>query len=523
MIGNQLRQRAAVIGILGGLALLFGLVPSDVEDGERTDMKPPTSTSFPTEELAAIGLLPTTQQAPPTVPATVPESTTAPAAPSTAATGETVVDAAASSQPAAKPAPAPGRHDPPSAGRSLDAGCARPVVIHPPASDLATVVANAPAGTCFVLQAGQYWFHNVVPKDDMTFIGVDRNQVSVVGNSGTENAFHGTAARVSIGRMKFSGFTGSGGEKRQEQAAIRGTSKIWGTVPGTMAKEWLIEDVEVSGGYASGVFLGDDFTVRRSTLTNNGVTGIGGTEVHGGLIERNVISGNGFQQADGEYGNGAGIKLTQSGSPERPVVVRHNELFGNDEIAIWFDVGCNGFEVINNYIHDQRSQAVMVEISGNGLIQGNLLVNANTWSDFRRDFNAGAVTVGESRDVTVEGNFIEGAVSGVVVRQTRRPLPQESFLYNFDNVSFQAQRVVVRNNNLVGVQSMGISTGVTGNGLIPDASSIKFDNNRYSNAGAVQFWWDGGANLNLDQWRAAGRDTTATAPLPGRPAWSISS
>lgn len=520
MIGSQLRQRASVIGIVIGLALVMGLAPGTVDEGERNETKPPTATSLPVEQLAAIGLLPTPQD-PPTVPTTLlPESTTAPP---TSTTPDTVVEAAAASRTPVTPAVDPGRRDAPSAVRSLDAGCGNPTIIHPPASDLAGVVAKAPAGTCFVLQAGQYWFHNVVPKDDMTFIGVSRSQVSVVGNSSTENAFHGTAARVSIGRMKFTGFTGSGGEKRQEQAAIRGTGKIWGTVPGTMAKEWLIEDVEVSGGYASGVFLGDYFTVRKSLFANNGVTGIGGTEVHGGLIERNVITGNGFLQAEGEYGNGAGIKLTQSGSPDRPVVVRRNELYGNDEIAIWFDVGCNGFEVIDNYIHDQRSQAVMVEVSSNGLIRGNLLVNANTWTDFRRDFNAGAITVGESRDVTVEGNFIEGAVSGVVVRQTRRPLPQESFLYNYDNVSFHAERVVVRNNTMVGVQSMGISTGVTGNGLIPDASSIKFENNRYSNASAVKFWWDGGASLNLDQWRAAGRDTDATAPVPGRPAWSISS
>ncbi len=434
--------------------------------------------------------------------------------PTVAPTTTTVVEEGASSKFLEQVIETPGR--PP-----LDSYCTNPVTVSAPASDLANTVANAAPGTCFKLQPGEYYFRDVVPKDSMTFLGTDRGSVVVIGSGDAENAFHGTAKGVTIGRMTIKGFQGTAGQKPQQQAAIRGSAGIWKTDPGLLASDWLIEDVEASGNYALGIFIGDRFTVRNSTIADNGVAGIGGAESHGGLIEGNVVTGNGAQQLQGYEANGGGMKFTEASGGDTPLVIHRNEIHGNKGVGVWCDIGCTGFHVIDNYIHDQESHGVMFELSSNAMIKGNLIVNANTWSDFSRDFNAGAITVGESSGVTIEGNYVDGAKAGVVVRQTRRPvLPQEQFLYNYPTVNWTSGDVHVKDNVIVNTKAMGISTGKTGGGMIANPGSIRYEANTYGNPASMEFFWDGGYRYNYQEWQASGRDHGGDAQVPGRPAWT---
>lgn len=435
--------------------------------------------------------------------------------PTLASTTTTAVQEGASSKVLEKVAETPGP-------APLDSFCKNPVVnVSAPAPDLAGTVANAAPGTCFKLQPGEYRFRDVVPKDNMTFLGTDRGSVVVVGSGDAENAFHGTAKGVTIGRMTLKGFQGTAGQKPQQQAAIRGSAGIWKTDPGTLASDWLIEDIEASGNYALGIFIGDRFTVRNSTIADNGVAGISGAESHGGLIEGNVVRGNGERQLEGYQANGGGMKFTEATGGDNPLVIHRNEIHGNKGVGVWCDIGCNGFHVIDNYIHDQDSHGVMFELSSNALVKGNLIVNANTWTDFSRDFNAGAITVGESSGVTIEGNYVDGAKAGVVVRQTRRPvLPQEQFLYNYTYVNWTSGDVHVKDNVIVNTKAMGISTGKTGGGMISNPGSIRYEANTYGNPGAMEFFWDGGYRYNYQEWQASGRDHGGDAQAPARPAWT---
>lgn len=395
-------------------------------------------------------------------------------------------------------------------------GCANGVAVTP-ADNLAALVNQRPEGTCFLLTAGNHQFHDIVPKNKMAFIGTGTNDVIVTGRD-QENAFHGRADGVVIGQMTFRGFTGSGGTSRQEQAPIRGTRALWASNRGELATNWLISDVISEGNYASGIFLGDNWTVRNSIFRNNGVTGIGGDSLVGGLIEGNIINGNGRDAATGAASNGAGIKVTQAGTKDKPVIVRDNEIYENNKEAVWCDLGCNGMTVEGNYIHDHVSRGVMFELSSNLEVRGNTFLRSNTWTDFGGDFNAGAVTIGESANAVVENNRIDTAEAGVVIRQTKRPYPGEN-LEIYANLTRVASNVTVRNNVVERVKKTGISTGSTGNGMIANPGSIVFTGNTYQNppAGGMQFWWNNGASMNLAQWQAAGRDTTAQGSQPGSP------
>ncbi|MEM9132462.1 MAG: right-handed parallel beta-helix repeat-containing protein [Actinomycetota bacterium] len=412
-----------------------------------------------------------------------------------------------------------GARDLPSQDRHILAGCEEAVAIQAPANDLASVVSGSEPGTCFSLAAGEYRFSGVVPKDYMTFLGSGRDEVVVVGDGGKENAFSGTAHSVTIAQMTFRDFTGNGGEKLQEQAPIRGTRGIWLSDRGEMATDWLIEDIVASDNAANGLFLGDHFTVRNSVFNGNGIAGIGGSELVGGLLVGNQVFGNGANQASGALINGAGMKFTGAGTPEAPLVVSANEVYENIDNGIWCDIGCNGFEVIDNFIHDHRSRAVMIELSSNTYIADNLIVDSNTWTDYGRDFNAGAITVAESSNSLVEGNYIDGAKSGIIVRQTRRPGPSEGFLNNYQGVTFVAADIVVRDNSIRDTEAMGVSTGVTGNGLINDLGSIRFEGNNYAGASGMAFWWAGQTRLSYDAWLAAGRDGGGGTSVGEPPVW----
>ena len=71
--------------------------------------------------------------------------------------------------------------------------------------------------------------------------------------------------------------------------------------------------------------------MRNSIFRNNAVTGIGGDSLAGGLIEGNIIHGNGAQGAGGAAANGGGIKLTQAGTVDRPVVVHEQRAVREQE------------------------------------------------------------------------------------------------------------------------------------------------------------------------------------------------
>lgn len=379
------------------------------------------------------------------------------------------------------------------------------VALTPPAADLAGVVAAAAPGTCFALAAGTYTFHDVVPKDGMSFLGEATGAV-VVDGRGHENAFHGTARDVTIARITLRGFDDAAGTSAQEQAPIRGTAGVWLSDPGRMAVGWVIDEVEASGNVASGIFVGDDFVVRRSHFHHNGVTGIGGDEFSGGLFEDNEVDHNGAAEATGASVNGGGIKVTQVDGAVRPLVIRGNDVHDNGR-GIWCDVDCNGVVIEANRVHDNESTGIFYEVSRNAVIARNEVTNTNTWVTWTEDWNTGSIAIGESADVLIEGNTIVGGRSAITLRQTRRPSDGESYLAartasgRFLNVV--TRRVTVRGNVVRDSGSIGASHGPTGAGLL-DYGSIVFADNTYVTPTSMAFWWNG-ASSSLSGWQAGGR------------------
>lgn len=382
------------------------------------------------------------------------------------------------------------------------------VTVSAPASNFAQQVAGAAEGTCFFLQNGQYNFHDVRPKNNMKFVGESRSGV-VVNGSGYENAFSGNASNVAISNFSLRNFDNPAGQKPQEQAPIRGTLGIWRSDPGAMATNWLVENMMITDNVASGIFVGDNFTVRNNDIHNNGVTGIGGDQFSGGVIQSNTIYSNGANAAGGVDVNGGGIKITQANGTVTRVFITDNTVF-NNAIGIWCDVDCNGITINNNRVYDNTNSGIFYEVSRNGVIANNTVINSSSWVDWRGEFNNGSIAVGESAYVLIEGNTIEGGQSAVTIRQSKRPADNESFLTNIINsgvdLNTTSREVTVNNNTIKGSGSIGASHGPTGVGLM-DYGSIRFTNNNYNGAdqnGNINFWWNR-VEQSYNAWKAAGR------------------
>lgn len=375
-----------------------------------------------------------------------------------------------------------------------------------PSSNLNGLVNEAGNETaCFRLANGNYSFGNIRPKTGQTFLGESPAGVVVNGN-GFENAFHGTADSVSISNFTLFNFNDNGGTKPQEQAPIRGTDQIWSS---HKASRWIVENMIIHSNLAAGVFMGDGFTVRSSVIYDNGVTGIGGDSIIGGLIEGNKVYRNGANAARGAEQNGAGIKLTQVDGRTSRVVIRGGNEVHDNEIGIWCDVDCDGVTIEGNKVWNHKTTGIFYEISKNAIIRDNTVTDSSTWSAWLGGWNNGSIGVGESQNVLIEGNTINGGVSAITVRGTYRPAPGETYLQNNNpNRDTRTSNVTVRNNTINGSKSIGASHETVASAKI-DYNSITFSGNTYSNPSEMTFWWSR-SGLTFVEWQAAGRDRNRT-------------
>lgn len=382
--------------------------------------------------------------------------------------------------------------------------------IVPPGNNVPTLVANAAPGTCFYFPNGNYAFGNAIPKDNMSFIGESRQGVQING-SGQENAFHGKANAVTFKNMTFFNFDSKGGApgNAQEQAPIRGTIGIWLSDAGNMATNWVIDNVECHNNLASGITIGDFFTVTNSIFRDNGVTGISGDEFIGGLIKGNTVYGNGNNGASGSLVNSGGIKLTKAGDYAYPVVIDGNTVYDNYKSGIWGDIACHGWEIINNNVYDHPNAGIVYEVSDGAYIAYNTLTNnCANWSNLTTNWASGGIKIGESKDVIVEYNTITGSRAGVVAAQTKRPWDafEAGYFPQFPDITLVLENVEVRYNTIIGSLESGIGNAASGIGLITNPSSIKFICNNYDNPSGMTFYAVDNVVQNWNQWQAGGMD-----------------
>ncbi len=388
------------------------------------------------------------------------------------------------------------------------------VNVVPPGNNLKALVNNAAPGTCFYFPNGNYSFGEIQTKNNMKFIGQSRQGVQVNG-AGFQDGFYGATSNVEIKNMTFRGYDNPYNYYMDRQGPIRGAElDNWG--PGR-ADGWTIDNVECHNNLGSGITVGHNFTITNCILRDNNVTGIGGDDIVGGYFYNNNIYNNGFLGAGGLSVNGAGIKITQAGSPQNPVIIDNNQV-NNNRLGIWADIACHGWIIENNYVSGNEGPGIYYEVSDNATIRNNTCIgNSANWSNLPNDWAIGQILVGSSKDILIEGNTLDQARAGIVVRNTRRPWnSQEAASWQGLAVTLVPSNVMVRFNNIIYSVENGVADAQSGLGQMHDNNSnIQFVCNQYGNPNAVKFYWIGGQQYTLAQWQSAGRDLCSVVDNDG--------
>jgi hypothetical protein len=298
----------------------------------------------------------------------------------------------------------------------------------------------------------------------------------VVETSVTNKAFIATANDVEIRNLTV------------EKYAVQLSN---GAIHGDNGDGWVIEDVRVRQAHATGIRMGDRWTLRRVRVDHNGQLGMAG-------------GGTGSFVEDGEWDHNktVGFQVGFSGGASKffntdGIVLRNNYIHHNDGNGIWLDIKNIRYLVQGNRVEDNFGQGIFVEISCGGRITGNQVrrnghERGGTWL-----YGAG-ILIAHSPDVEVDGNTVEDNYNGIAgIQQNRTGGCASGTLLSNLNV----------HDNVIQMRrgQSGVGDG-TGTGAFQASRNNRFtgDTYRVTSSGADWFAWLG--SKTWTEWRAAGQD-----------------
>ena len=171
------------------------------------------------------------------------------------------------------------------------------------------------------------------------------------------------------------------------------------------ANNLVFENNRIGQNASAGLgIIGDGVRVRANTLFDNGKLGLQVDEANNLVVEHNHIIRNNRERFL-LIGSAGGAKFTTSST----VLIKANLVERNFGRGIWLDLGTWDTKIVNNVVHDNESNGIEVEISGNVIVAGN-------WS-YR---NTIGVYVLESNDVEIWNNTLPGNTRAVFVLEGTR-------------------------------------------------------------------------------------------------------
>lgn len=266
---------------------------------------------------------------------------------------------------------------------------------------------------------------------------------------------------------------------------------------------WLIDHLRANGAAFNGVNVqGTGTVIRSSTLDHNGEFGLKANKATSVQVLDSTIADNPSNPSFGR-GYSGGLKSNQTVG----MVVIGNTLIGNGGGgALWFDINSRGFEIVGNTVSSSQLEGIRVEISCQGLVQGNSVSGSG----------GPAIDVFNSHGITVNGNTIDVPSSGsygLRMMGNGRTVghggtggaqcSSNGAFGNVDNVA-EFNTITFPSGGLNGVvRTAGITQGnsFTANRYVtPDCSAAGWK------------WWSGSSetSASFSDWQALGQDATGT-------------
>lgn len=209
-----------------------------------------------------------------------------------------------------------------------------------------------------------------------------------------------------------------------------------GTVGGVTIQGLTIRHYAAPFGHGAIDALGDGWTIRDNTITDNGGAGVrceadachvlANRLTEGGQWGVSVVGGTGFLLDSNEVdhnntagwltGFGAGgMKLVQT----TDAVVRHNNVHHNTGTGIWCDIDNVGCRIQANTVAANDYQGIFVEISYGALIDSNT-VEGNGYGRANGTCFGAGILVAATPDVEIRANTVTGNHNGICAVQQAR-------------------------------------------------------------------------------------------------------
>lgn len=178
---------------------------------------------------------------------------------------------------------------------------------------------------------------------------------------------------------------------------------------------WTVRNNDLSYAHGSNVGLGSatGLLIVGNDIHHGGQFGINGS--YASLeVRDNEIHHNNTEAFDTTWAAG-GMKNTRMNR----LVVDGNEIYENDRVGIWTDIGSKNVTYSNNRIYRNTQIGIHLEISDNARIFGNSIWE-NGWGKPDSGFGEAGILVSSSRNVEVYRNVLAWNNDGIsVVNQDR--------------------------------------------------------------------------------------------------------
>jgi parallel beta-helix repeat protein len=278
--------------------------------------------------------------------------------------------------------------------------------------DNAQVVVDAHgAGTTYLVKAGTHRQNfSVEPKSGDTFCG--EAGAVLDGGRKLEAAFSGDATKVTLDSITVQHYNGG-----EQSGAIH---------PDQHASGWVVRNVSARFNHWAGLFAADGMKILGGHYNDNEQLGISGNAATGivldGLdrdpttLDGPEMARNHKRHADCGYESG-GMKWDQG-----HVTVRNAVAHDNDCRGLWADGNGKGL-IEDNLVEGNGEEGIYIEISQDTVIRNNRVYRnglTSLTSDHRWYWNGG-ITLAGSFNVEVYGNRLSGNYNGITGIQQDRP------------------------------------------------------------------------------------------------------
>ncbi len=299
------------------------------------------------------------------------------------------------------------------------------VVVTPGGTGLDVLTLSHPAGTTFYLLSGTHTlgragspgiYDQVIPKAGDVYIGAPGAVLD--GQNVDHAAFTQPAAGVVIRYLTIQHFNQLNNE---------------GVVNHDSGDDWVIDHNSIVANHGAALMAGARQQVTYNCLADNGQYGINAFQAAGGItglvIDHNEIAGNNtdnWENVRPGCGCSGGLKLWDTKSSR----VTDNWVHGNRSVGVWVDGTNVDVTIESNLIEGNDSEAIIYEISYNGVIaantlRGNAIVKGRAFAARADNFPVGAIYVSESGGdsrvtpgaplIDIHDNTFDNNWSGVVV------------------------------------------------------------------------------------------------------------